>query len=45
MKYIFALVTMIIVALILLPVILIRWSDDGLDDMVHGIKTLYGLYD
>ena len=45
MKYIFALVTMIAISIILVPVMLVRWSDDGLNDVAEGVRTLYGIDD
>lgn len=45
MKYIFALATMIAISMILVPVMLVRWSDDGLDDIADGVRTLYGIDD
>ena len=45
MKYLFALITGIIVAAILAPVIIMRWSDEGIYDVFDGIKTLYGIDD
>jgi hypothetical protein len=36
MKYVFALVTMIVISMILVPVMMVRWSDDGLNDVAEG---------
>ena len=45
MKYLFALITCLIVYLILAPVIVIRWSNQGIYDVFEGIQTLYGIDD
>lgn len=43
MKYIFALVTLMIAAVILAPVMLVRWSIDGWEDVGEGIFRLYDI--
>jgi hypothetical protein len=43
MKYVFALVTLMIIALILAPVMMVRWSIDGWEDVGEGICRLYGI--
>lgn len=43
MKYIFALVTLMIAAVILAPVMMVRWSIDGWEDVGEGIFRLYGI--
>ena len=43
MKYIIFILLSIIIAILLLPIILVTWSDDGVDEMVEGLAKICGI--
>ena len=43
MKYIAMLILGIIIILLISPILLIKWDNKGLDDMIEGLKDVCGI--
>jgi hypothetical protein len=43
MKYVIFILLSIIIAILLLPIILVTWSDDGIDEIVDGLAKVCGI--
>ena len=43
MKYILFTLLLLIIFLLLLPIMLFKWDDDGFDDIGDGLRTMLGI--
>ena len=43
MKYIIALVLILIIAILCIPIMIITWSTDGIGKVIEGIEELCGI--
>ena len=43
MKYIIALILILIIAILCAPIMLITWSTDGIGNVIEGIEELCGV--
>jgi hypothetical protein len=43
MKYLVCFVLIVIISILVLPIMLIKWDDSGIDNVFEGIKELCGI--
>jgi hypothetical protein len=43
MKYLVCFVLIVIISILVLPIMLIKWDDNGIDNIIEGIKELCGI--
>lgn len=43
MKYLVCFVLLVVIFLLLLPIMLIKWDDRGIDEVIIGVKELCGI--
>jgi hypothetical protein len=43
MKYIVAFVLVVVIIILVSPIMLIKWDDSGIDNIIEGIKELCGI--